>query len=1489
MKMKNISLFFLLVFAWSASSAQQYETVNTKVLTGTPDKSYIVNQYGILKAPFQVKASTNGTFFIRTNTTVPAEPNPEKNFVKTETPLTAVNTESALNALSSANKRTNYQYVDGLGREVQNIQMKGSFAGFDFIKYTKYDGFSRIEENRLPYAASQQNGAFRNANLDYEQANFYNGANGQPSDPQPYGQIVYEASPLNRKSKVYGAGADWHAGMGDRPIKTNVRSNVAGEVAIWVDNDASPPTTAANYPVGSLTVEEVTNEENLVTVLFKNFKGQVVLKRVGSGSTWLDNYYIYDLAGNIRFEFPPEASSRISTEYMQTGSDKQGFLDRWCFQYKYDANLRLTDKKVPGADWIYMIYDSFDRVVFTQTGNQRPANDWSFNKYDSFGRIIITGTANGARSTLESSVSAYPAVSESRTNNDLGYTNNAQPSATISSGNILTITYYDDHAFVNYTSWHPVGKAYDFIAESGGFPSSSGVFLTTTSEKVTGSKVKTGSGWLCSAIYYDAKYRAVQSIRDNHLNGQDRTTNAYDHTGQIIKTKQVHSGTGSVTILTENTYDAGGRITQTYKTIDTGPRILVSDNKYNEAGQLIEKNIHSTNGIDFLQSVDYRYNIRGQLSSINNAQLTNDGVLNNDANDVFGLEVKFTNPVVVGFTSVPRFDGSPTTVLWKTNNQVDPPVARGMGFAYDNFGRLNSHTYGTYTGPIGYTTNANAVAEDMTYDKNGNIRTLNRKVILGGASAQVDILKYKYGTNSPAFDNYGNQLTSVDDDASYWDASQNNGDFGFVELTKQANLGATNEYDYDKNGNVKIDYNKGITASGGASYSLSNKPLSIPIGGGTINFTYDALGNKLSKTVTLGGTSVQTDYVGNIQYVGGQLAFITMNDGRVVKNGSGYDYEYFIGDHMGNTRIVFGSQKETYNYRASMETERSTRETTDFKNVVRTSGPNKTSKNWETPTPTYSAALNGNVGPAKMLTVSRGDRVNLEAYANYTGSMTGTSTVVNSAMATTVAGALGLVSGEAGYTAITSNANLPTSLGNLSPSSGAPKAFIGYCLFSSDFAWSQIGFQTVSTAATAGFEKLSVPVQVPTTTTMPTPTGYMYVFVANQTSGLTVNFDEFKIIHERNNTALQVLQATDYSPFGLPLNAFSYDKQNLNSNEIQNAYKFQGKEGMSEFGLAWDDFGARQYDRKIGRFLGVDGMSDKAGRHSPYAFVFNNPVALADPDGNAPYVPYTYPIEKLNRYNYDRMMQSFAPPNEAQMMLKALYAPMFRDYMEDLYHWAGKSPRQLSPAEKHAEAMAAETTFGGKFLRQTSWIVSNIVAMTPIGAIPMALTDAREGRYGSAALNLAGSATELGALARGVRGASAISRASTAESAVARGAGVVDDVATSGNKWVFGFENNVRTYARENEGFQHLMDTPDWRVKYVDVVNDPSSEIHFLLDGIDKKPMYMIMQPNGSNTNWELHTLYQNPTAFDQTTFWFNQNFIKSSDVLYFDPFNPGH
>ncbi|MBK7653091.1 MAG: hypothetical protein IPJ20_23460, partial [Flammeovirgaceae bacterium] len=118
----------------------------------------------------------------------------------------------------------------------------------------------------------------------------------------------------------------------------------------------------------------------------------------------------------------------------------------------------------------------------------------------------------------------------------------------------------------------------------------------------------------------------------------DKGTVIYNFSGLVLKSKttQFSASATSVYFVDRTDYDAAGRPSKLFRQINTDAEKLLVQYEYNELGQLVDKKLHNTGGTAFLQSIDYRYTIRGWLRSINGAQLTT-GADNDDTNDYFGL------------------------------------------------------------------------------------------------------------------------------------------------------------------------------------------------------------------------------------------------------------------------------------------------------------------------------------------------------------------------------------------------------------------------------------------------------------------------------------------------------------------------------------------------------------------------------------------------------------------------------------------------------------------------------------------------------------------------------------------------------------------------------------------------------------------------------------------------------------------------------------
>ncbi|WP_258554071.1 RHS repeat-associated core domain-containing protein [Myroides odoratus] len=97
------------------------------------------------------------------------------------------------------------------------------------------------------------------------------------------------------------------------------------------------------------------------------------------------------------------------------------------------------------------------------------------------------------------------------------------------------------------------------------------------------------------------------------------------------------------------------------------------------------------------------------------------------------------------------------------------------------------------------------------------------------------------------------------------------------------------------------------------------------------------------------------------------------------------------------------------------------------------------------------------------------------------------------------------------------------------------------------------------------------------------------------------------------------MEETNYYPFGL-----AHQGYNEKNNTIGEKYKYQynGKEKQDELGLNVYDYGARNYDAALGRWMNVDPLAEKMPQWNPYTYTFNNPVNFVDPDGRYPFPIY---------------------------------------------------------------------------------------------------------------------------------------------------------------------------------------------------------------------------------------------------------------------------
>ncbi len=96
--------------------------------------------------------------------------------------------------------------------------------------------------------------------------------------------------------------------------------------------------------------------------------------------------------------------------------------------------------------------------------------------------------------------------------------------------------------------------------------------------------------------------------------------------------------------------------------------------------------------------------------------------------------------------------------------------------------------------------------------------------------------------------------------------------------------------------------------------------------------------------------------------------------------------------------------------------------------------------------------------------------------------------------------------------------------------------------------------------------------------------------------------------------SLQIVEESNYYPFGLKQQGYN-TVVSSSGNSTAQKYKYNGKELQDELGLNMYDYGARNYDPALGRWMNIDPKAETSRRFSPYTYALNNPIYFIDPDG----------------------------------------------------------------------------------------------------------------------------------------------------------------------------------------------------------------------------------------------------------------------------------
>lgn len=1168
-----------------------------------------------------------------------------------------------------------------------------------------------------------------------QQDYFYSDANpvspilGQ-GDTKYNGKTDFEPSPLNRAIKTYAPGESWVGNNVGNSVQYWVNTD-EDNVKIWHVTNYNAYGIQSYYKGGLLYKTISTDEQGHKIVEFKDKEGKIILKKVqltdmvptdGSGyDEWLCTYYVYDEFNQLRLVVPPKAVKILEDGTWNNNLLTSDFTNMLCFKYEYDSRNRMTLKKVPGAAPVFMVYDKWDRLVATQDGNLNAQHQWLYTKYDFLDRPIYTGLLESMADVKslqdQLDISPLDRYESFQAGAAFKYTiNNSFPELT-QAVQILTVTFYDNYSFAQ-------GLNDAFQLKNNEFEET---FYTTlndaplyaqpltqsslTKGMVTGKIVYTLGTVptaLTTSIFYDDKGRVIQTASENLSGGIDFNTTQYNFAGQPLKNVLVQHlnqmGSEYITNIVSTTmeYDDLNRLLQIKKKIqqkvsnhlyESSEKVIVR-NSYNALGQLQKKEL----GLDkiketgtAIETLNYDYNIRGWLTGINKNYISDPS--NYPA--YFGMELAYDKNIAADATAPlytePQLSGNIAGTMWRTKGDE---VSRKYDFKYDNLNRLleanfvqknadaswNKNTV-DFSVIMGDGLNSEQHYDPTAYDENGNILRMQQWGLKINSSSKIDDLKYTYKDNGQ-----NNQLLNVVDMSN--DIHTTLGDFRTSDKHQnwidkhslQASVGtnaqyqAITDYTYDVNGNLTQDQNKDILS---ITYNILNLPQTITLksGKGTINYLYDATGNKLSKT-TVDNTTVNRAITTTSKYIAGfvyeskdivvtggnvpvepepgytdKLQFLGHEEGRIRYNGVTEDqakdglqatfaFDYFVKDHLGNVRMVLTDEGKEDKYPAATLEQGNIGTEKTFYNIPDDAGTrvNKSSvpgypNDYTTDPNNFIQKLRGNatkVGSSIVLKVMAGDKFNVRVsswYKTAAGTTPGQPLNPLNDLLTTLTG--GVVAASAGGShsvtqdQLNENNPLSPSLASflndpaqINPDQSRPKAYLNWILFDEQFQYvsSSSGAQQVPSESTFDNNTGLAHVHNHILNGLPiTKNGYLYVYVSNETPNIDVFFDNLQVTHYRG----VIFEETHYYPFGLTMAGISSQAAGItpNKKKFNAGSELQSKEFTDGSGLELYATQFRSLDPQLGRWWQIDPKPDYS--QSLYSSMNNNPISFNDQYGDS--------------------------------------------------------------------------------------------------------------------------------------------------------------------------------------------------------------------------------------------------------------------------------
>ncbi|MDQ2770305.1 MAG: hypothetical protein M3Y54_07380 [Bacteroidota bacterium] len=843
------------------------------------------------------------------------------------------------------------------------------------------------------------------------------------------------------------------------------------------------------------------------------------------------------------------------------------------------------------------VYAQDGRIRFSQNARQRSAGSFSYVNYDKLYRVVESGEflmgggsplvfENQLTITPQANSVLQPALLESRTRD--------QP---------LLAVWRRSQV---YSAWYDT-------------PFQDSELNGRTQEFLLGNVAKTQNDQGTTWYSYDEMGRVVWTVQNLTGVGIKTVDYKYELSGKVLEIAYQKNQLDAFYHHYE--YDADQRLADVYTSPDGLTRTLQAHYVYYLHGPL--KRVEIANR---LQGVDYLYTLEGQLKSINHVNQALDPgrdspAANGVPKDLFGLTLDYYSgdyrsaalPTAItpslntvgGQPRPTRYDGMVRDVAWRT---ASGPDRHQMAYTYNAKSQLTQSDYGKLSivgAAYTFVPDALSALEEgnLNYDANGNISTLRRRDETGGVA---DNFTYDYAATN-------NRLAAVHAPGTTSTADPNAREYDYDAIGQMTHqrTGQSHRYlQYDAAGQVTDVFRAANSQQRLVSYAYDDRGFRCK------KTTYDAAGAETLRTYYV--RDAQGSILANYEestatgqplhrtevplYGAGRIGTITHLD-----NGTD-DARYELTDQRGDARVIF-HRPTTQEITEDMELDKDQKPPFTYTDTYRSDTPNAHSGK-------FVALLDGRRDPKPMVHtrhVDKGDTITFSVWGLLTQDFVPyrPGPAVRPLLLLGAAGAsvpatqpldgrpqskpsqlLSRVGLGVGLTLGGRQAARLLSLRPPTPS----EAWVQYRVLDEQGREVEVHVEHLPYAAVENWYQLELGVRVQQSGTIELSVG------TSEISGYTY-FDDFAV----QQTGGLIVQEQHQYAYGAPLPGLSYV---VGNKSYRHGYQGQSAEKDPETG--WDNFEARTYDARIGRWLSPDPVKRI---DSPYTGMGNNPVAFGDADG----------------------------------------------------------------------------------------------------------------------------------------------------------------------------------------------------------------------------------------------------------------------------------